>query len=250
MPCRSYDARILRCLALVTVFLLLELPFADAGETVKTDPARTAALAHFEMAKRLFDVREYGKALEEYKAAYIAKPDPAFLFNIGQCHRKLGQNEQALDFFQQFLRKAPANDPNRPQVEARIADIRLEEQAKAALVPKAKPEPTPLPNDVAPTPSSPPAYPSPFSDATAPSPAPFTPFPAPTAPSPAAGTDLSVAAQANPVAEAKPIYGTWWFWTGVGAAVVAGAATTAYLLSSKGGTNIPSTPLGNRPVFP
>jgi hypothetical protein len=74
-------------LGAVTVVLLAAfVPPAFAGEAGKgADPAKAAALAHFETARRQFDVREYGKALEEYKAAYVAKPDPAFLFNIGQC---------------------------------------------------------------------------------------------------------------------------------------------------------------------
>jgi tetratricopeptide (TPR) repeat protein len=206
----------------VVGFLLSTVPHALAGETGKaTDPERAAALAHFETANRLFDVREYSKALEEYKAAYLVKPDPAFLFNIGQCHRKLGQNPQALDFYQQYLKKVPADDPNRPLVEARIADIQAEDRAKTA--------PAPVP--VVPV---------------APAPLPIAAEPS----TPAAGTDLSLGVQSEPAAQSKPIYSRWWFWAGVGAVVVAGAATTVLLLSSKGGTTIPSTTMGNRPVFP
>lgn len=225
--------------AVAIIAFLPAAPHVLAGEASKgADSAKASALAHFETAKRLFEVREYSKALEEYKAAYIAKPDPAFLFNIGQCHRKLGQNEQALDFFQQFLKKTSVDDPNRAQVEARIADIQAEEQARPAQVPKAQPEPPPLPSTVAPAPLTVPSTPPPAAAAPV------------SVPLPVAGTDLSFVVQATPAAQAKPIYGTWWFWTGAGAVVIAGAATTAYLLSSKGGTSIPSTPMGNRPVFP
>jgi hypothetical protein len=62
--------------AMVVATLLAAVPLAFAGDANKgTDPAKAAALAHFETAGRLFDVREYGKALEEYKVAYLAKPD-------------------------------------------------------------------------------------------------------------------------------------------------------------------------------
>ena len=60
---------------------------------------KAEAMAHFEAANRLYDIHEYAKALEEYKAAYLAKPDPAFLFNVGQCYRKLGKFDQALEFY-------------------------------------------------------------------------------------------------------------------------------------------------------
>ena len=95
----------------------LALP-AQAGESDKT-----IARAHYETATRLYEVREYEDALKEYKAAYVAKPDAAFLFNIGQCYRKLDKNAEALDFFQQFLKKSPPDDPNRALVEARIRNI-------------------------------------------------------------------------------------------------------------------------------
>jgi tetratricopeptide (TPR) repeat protein len=140
---------------MVVATLLAAVPLAFAGDANKgTDPAKAAALAHFETAGRLFDVREYGKALEEYKVAYLAKPDPAFLFNIGQCYRKLGQNAQALDFFTQYLKKSPPDDPNRTQVEARIADIRAEEKAKSDPAP-AVPVPQVVPLVVAPSASVP-----------------------------------------------------------------------------------------------
>jgi tetratricopeptide (TPR) repeat protein len=36
---------------------------------------------------------------------------PAFLFNIGQCHRKLGQHEQAIFFYSRYLKANPASWP-------------------------------------------------------------------------------------------------------------------------------------------
>jgi tetratricopeptide (TPR) repeat protein len=133
---------------LVAVSLGVFGPTARAG-----DNRRATAKAHYETATRLYDIREYDKALVEYKSAYLAQPDPAFLFNIGQCHRKLGQNQQALNFFQEYLKKASPDDPNRSQVEARIRDIEAEaklqaEEAQAA----AAPAPAPAPEVVPPAP--------------------------------------------------------------------------------------------------
>jgi tetratricopeptide (TPR) repeat protein len=125
-------------------------PTAEAGDS------RATAKAHYETATRLYDIREYDKALREYKSAYLAQPDPAFLFNIGQCHRKLGQNQQALNFFQEYLKKASPDDPNRSQVEARVRDIEAEaklkaEEAQAAAA--AMPAPAPAPEVVPPAPT-------------------------------------------------------------------------------------------------
>jgi len=267
-------------MALAAVLLLPTMPRALAGDAGKAaDPAKVAARAHFESAKRLFEVREYARALEEYKEAYLAKPDAAFLYNIAQCHRKLGQNAQALDFFQQFLRKSLPDDAIRPQVEARIAEIEAEEQSKAPRAPEAKPAPAaplaPLPATATPAPppavpaaqpalpaaepALPAAYPAPPPAwaATAPEPAPFSAAPpaaaAPTplpGPPPSAGTDLSLTSQPTPTTAEAPSPSRWWLWTGIGVVVVGGAATAAYLLSSGSGTQLPTSSLGNRPVFP
>jgi hypothetical protein len=238
------------------------------------DKDKAAARAHYATATRFFEVREWEDALKEYKAAYVAWPDPAFLFNIGQCLRKLDRNAEALDFFQQYLKKAPADDPNRPQVEARIRNIEAGlsadedpfakgEGSKAA--PAAAPAPARTPAAApAPAPTPPPAVPpapfpgTPAASVPAPPPAaPVPPLPTPTptpapepvaAPAQPAGVDLTAAA--TPPEEPTPIFKTWWFWTGVGAVVVAGAVTAVVLASRGGGTSVPDSSLGARPVFP
>jgi tetratricopeptide (TPR) repeat protein len=121
---------------------------------------RASAKEHYEIATRFYDIREYDKALDEYKAAYMAEPDPAFLYNIGQCHRKLGQSADALSFFQQFLKKTAPNDPTRKQAEARIRELEAEEMAKSSAAPEpatSTPETPAPPSAVASPPALPPA---------------------------------------------------------------------------------------------
>jgi hypothetical protein len=52
----------------------------------------------------------------------MAVPDPAFLFNIGQCHRKMGHDKEAVSFYKSYLRNAP-NAPNRADVQKRINEL-------------------------------------------------------------------------------------------------------------------------------
>jgi tetratricopeptide (TPR) repeat protein len=264
-------------LSAVLFLCVFTLP-AKAGESDKA-----IARAHYETGTRLYDVREYADALKEYKAAYIAKPDPAFLFNIGQCYRKMGKNAEAIDFFQQFLKKAPPDDPNRALVEVRIRNIEAGISADYdpfdhsgdvhAPPPVVKTEPIPTPEPVPPptvkAQPSPPPQPVPAATAKAqPSPPPepilppasnpFLPADQPTAQQPLAtpqhalqpaGLDLTAAAPGKEDPAASPIYEKWWFWTGVGAVVVAGAVTAVALSSSGGGTANPSSTLGSRTVF-
>lgn len=79
------------------------------------DAATAAAKRHFYRGQKLFDLRRFKPALEAYEAAYEAKPLPAFLFNIGQCHYNLGDYESALFSYRRFLKLSP-NTPKREAV--------------------------------------------------------------------------------------------------------------------------------------
>ena len=61
----------------------------------------------FHAAERSFAERNFAKAMETYNRAYRAKALPGFLFNIGQCHRALGNYREAIRYFRTYLRQAP-----------------------------------------------------------------------------------------------------------------------------------------------
>jgi Tfp pilus assembly protein PilF len=96
------------------------------GESVALAQDHTAvAKSHSQRGTRLYQVGDYRQALEEFKAAHLAKPDPAFLYNIAQCHRQLGEDEQAITLYKRFLAASP-NAPNRAALEKRIAEMAAE----------------------------------------------------------------------------------------------------------------------------
>jgi hypothetical protein len=216
---------------------------------------KAAARAHFEAATRLYEVHDYAKALEEYKAAYLAKPDPAFLFNMGQCYKKLGKPAQALEFYRDYLRKTPPGDPNRANIEARVRELEAGDvfEGDKTAAPPAKAAPVaPAPSPMAPAPAPTyQTYPPPSAPVYYPPP-PAAPAPA-VAPTPAAaspaGVDLTATTQPQQDSSATPFYGTWWFWTGVGAVVVAGTVTAILLASGGSNTLTADTALGTRGAF-
>jgi len=55
-------------------------------------------------------------AFVELSAAYQASGDPALLAPLGQVHQRLGQNEEALDYYQRYLKEAPDDAPDRKEV--------------------------------------------------------------------------------------------------------------------------------------
>jgi tetratricopeptide (TPR) repeat protein len=112
----------------------------------RAEDARGKALAHFEQGRKLYQVGEYAAALAEFKRAFLLKEDPVFIFNIAQCHRRLGDPAQAITFYWRYLGTNPPA-ANRQQVEKLIAS--LERPRSEAPPPAPPPEPAPL---VAPAP--------------------------------------------------------------------------------------------------
>src|SRR5262249_61593444 len=121
-------------------------------------PASEAQLAearqHQAAGSKLYDLAEYEAALHEFKEAYRAVEDPAFLFNIAQCHRKLGHAQDAITFDRNYLRRAP-RAANRAEVERRIAE--LERAPAPAPAPPAETPPAAPPTPPVLAPSAPPA---------------------------------------------------------------------------------------------
>ena len=60
--------------------------------------------------EKLFALGRFDEALEQYEKAFEAKPLPGFLFNIAQCHRNLGNIDQAIFSYRKYLREAPDAD--------------------------------------------------------------------------------------------------------------------------------------------
>jgi len=99
----------------LTVLALVRVARAD-------DPGESAAKRHYERGQKLFNLQKFHEALEEFQQAYDAKPIPDFLFNIGQCHRNLGDYDAAIFSFKNFLKLDP-EAPNREQVEHLIEEL-------------------------------------------------------------------------------------------------------------------------------
>jgi tetratricopeptide (TPR) repeat protein len=195
---------------------------ASGGVAVASDPRTEKAREHYLQGDAYYKLDKYPNALAEYEQAYLAKPDPSFLYNIAQCHRLMGNRAEAVRFYRRYLKDAP-NAPNREVADKHIKDL------ESAL---ASPDPPPRPVGVAP--------PSP-TPATSPTPAPAQGFgfPPPSAganagnpqtlamaPPPPSGDTPLVGSPPGAVPpsqdESHPIYTRWWFWTGVGAVVAGG----------------------------
>jgi len=114
------------------------------------------ARTHYERGRSYFQVGEYRKALDEFKAAHVEKNDPAYIYNIAECHRLLGESKDAVAFYQRFLRLVPQTHPLRSEAEQRITQLESPPAPMSATAtpngPASPPPPGPPPaNAVPPT---------------------------------------------------------------------------------------------------
>jgi hypothetical protein len=115
-----------RPVVLLACALLVTSPGLGSADEPTPDPAASVTRARqlFESGTAHYNLSEYREAIEDFKQAYRLKSDPVFLFNIGQCHRQLGEFTQAAQSYRSYLRSAP-EAKNRGIVERFIRDMEV-----------------------------------------------------------------------------------------------------------------------------
>ena len=232
------------------------------ARAAKTDDASDAR-RHAQRASALAASGKCKQAVAEFDKALAVLRDPALLFNRGECHRKLGDTDEALEDYKQFLADLP-KAPNRGEVERRIAELSRKQATGGAAsadgderparpaAPAAREVPEKRPSSAtgsASTRPTPAAAPAASSDSE-----PATPRPrevdlsprssdgsesAPAGVALASGSDSGAASSSDGGIATKP-----WFWIAV-AVVAVGAGVGAYVLLSHDSTTVPSSALGN-----
>lgn len=190
------------------------LPPRASAAPAAADAATQKARDAFREGQKHYNLGEFSQALDRFKEAYRIKPDPVLLYNIGQCQWKMGEVKAAVHSYRAYLRGA-GDVPNRPEVEARIAELeqRLREQDAAATPPR--------------------------DDGTPPGAAP--------APPPAPAPVVTATTLPEPAPVERSVTRQWWFWTALGVAVVGGVVTA--LVVTRDPTDVPDTGLGSKGAF-
>jgi tetratricopeptide (TPR) repeat protein len=127
------SAMVLVVVAVIGGGVSMGAPAPVAAATGDNRPGRL----RFEMAETKFNLGKFEEAAVDYQAAYEAEPLPAFLFNIGQCYRNLGDYERAQFYFRRYVELDPRS-ANRPAADDLIAEMdRLAEGQRTAAPPPA-----------------------------------------------------------------------------------------------------------------
>jgi tetratricopeptide (TPR) repeat protein len=95
---------------------------APAAPSPSSGASTAAARAHARQGLAFYDLNRIQEAYLEYEQAYLIEQDPALLYNMGQCQRKLGNNEEALHFYRTYLRRVPKG-PSAVEAEKRVREL-------------------------------------------------------------------------------------------------------------------------------
>jgi tetratricopeptide (TPR) repeat protein len=120
------------------VVVLLGLALLLPNTEARGEEATKRAQAFFQRAEAHFSRGEFPQALRLYLEAHRAKPMPELLFNVGQCHRHMGDHAKAIFFYQQFLEQKPRSQ-QRAQVQQLVDECQaaLDKQRRAERCPSA-----------------------------------------------------------------------------------------------------------------
>ena len=116
----------MRAYALALALLLAATGTAAAqpASPPQSEAARKAEAKRLaEEATSKYNLGQFQEALDGYSKAYETFPAASLLFNLGQCHRSLGNHERAVFFYEGYLREKP-NAPNRDVVEELLVEER------------------------------------------------------------------------------------------------------------------------------
>ncbi|MFW6052243.1 MAG: tetratricopeptide repeat protein [Myxococcota bacterium] len=176
--------------------------FAQAAEDDRRDEE---ARGLFIAGKVAFEEGRYDDALEYFRRAHELSGHPELLYNVGQSLDRLRRDREAVEALRRFLEEVP-DTPHRRQVEARIRALESAIERREPGEDPGEPPPVPTPEQAARDGGS-------------------EPRPA-----------------ADPMVDAGEddpgIHTRWWFWTGIGAVVVA-SVVVGVLVANRGGTAAP-----------
>jgi tetratricopeptide (TPR) repeat protein len=135
----SRHARALALLLVLAISALAGVAQADPDPLAK--PANAVAREHLTTGNRLYRLREFEKAIEEYKVGAVREDAPLFHYNLGQCYRQLGRYEDAIWHYERFLERGKPAGVVEASVRDFIAQMKGELEKKAMTQPPVEPAP-------------------------------------------------------------------------------------------------------------
>lgn len=155
LPARAPDIAAMPLLvrAALVAALLAVAPSSACAQDSSEDARNAQARAIFEAGRVAFEAANYEDALRHFREAYQLSGRWQLLYNIGIAADRLRRDREALEAFEEYLRRAPADAPQRPDAEARVRVLRRtlgtqQAQRTEAPPPERTPPQAPPPENV------------------------------------------------------------------------------------------------------
>jgi hypothetical protein len=126
----------------LTVALALCLGAARGAHAAEASPeAQESARKTYQAGAQAYAQGHYKDAIDLFLEAARIAPNPAFSYNIGLAYEQLGDPDNALRWYRDYLRELP-DAPDRPDIEPRIRDAeqRLRERGVQQVTILSNPE--------------------------------------------------------------------------------------------------------------
>lgn len=96
-------------------------------QTRNQDRAKTL----FEEGRKFFARGEYGQAIIRFHQSYELSNQKELLYNIAVCYEKMGQNKQAVEFYQKYL-QFEEDETEKQKIRRKIEKLKAMEEGKEA----------------------------------------------------------------------------------------------------------------------
>lgn len=105
---------------------------ADSSSDPLAKPKSARAREHLAKGNKLYVIREFRAAIDEYKAGALIEDTPVFQYNLAQAYRLSGQYEEALWHYDRFVKRTQPVDPLKSSIEQLTAQMKAELEKAAA----------------------------------------------------------------------------------------------------------------------
>jgi len=117
----------------LTVYAVLAVSYLASASPARADAAKEGK-DHFLKAKALVEAKKFKEAIGEFEKSYALNPLPVVMYNIGVCHKKLGENAAGIAAMKLYREKLgdKITKAEKEEVEASIAEMEKLAGTKAA----------------------------------------------------------------------------------------------------------------------
>jgi tetratricopeptide (TPR) repeat protein len=98
---------------------------AAVGPPLPSRQSSPRARAHESQGRAYSDRGEFREAYAELEQAFVLEQDPAFVYELGECARSLGNRDDAVAFYRDYLRRAP-DGPFSASAKSRVSEVKAE----------------------------------------------------------------------------------------------------------------------------